>query len=455
MKKTTLALSLTLVLTACGGGGGEALQNSLTTRTKDLTWQQVDLADAIAKSTVASSPSEWMGNFPPLVVDLNQDGYDDLILPVFVVRPGQGSQQPVRPIVLVFDPVQARYQRRTDIEQEIGVIQNIAEALVTDLNRDQKPDLFIADAGYDEASYGAANRIYLNQGQLAYKDLMTQTLDLSFRDYSHHSVLADFDGDGAKDIFVLNNRLDPSRVSRCQDANLAQEYCPYQHLGLEQRSYFILADSPRPRIEYIQSPWEVKHILEGSSMEHADRLNMGAAADLDKDGRQDLVVNTSNEIIILLNQGNMNWRVAARIPATACPGQSVYESIQIRDLNKDGEPEIITNYRCLRDKKYRFQVLGRMSTTWQDQTSQYFDQTNIDDTWDYRFGFVDIDQDGDLDIVQAMSNRIYTWTGTKFTAGVVPYHRLGQTLIRLGTRQCSVALGSLLNEYQLYTYCLQ
>ena len=447
MKKTILAMTVAVLLTACGGGSGtEPQQTQLVSQqpvNTQATWQRVDLIAAIDKSTVSSMPASWLRSHPPFVVDINQDGYDDLVFALDVVDPLRGSQAAVRPVVLVYDEARAAYVRRRDIEQVIEPVQHLRQVIVIGQR------IFIADAGYDETSYGAANQMLIKDAKGQYR----QEKIPQFRDYTHDAVHADFDQDQREEILVINNRIDLSRQSRCQDAGLAPEHCPYQALEPMSASYWITFKGAEPQIERFVAPQEVDDIFQGTNTNHLDRLQRARVADLDQDGRPDLVVTTNRETIIMLNKGTKTWHVRARFLAETCPNDSEFQSIRIEDLDGDQRPEIITTYRCNQDRVNRFQVMGLVESQWQIQTDRYFDVTNQDPNWGYEFEFVDLDQDGLRDLIQHGSVRWFRRHIDKFRAETLSYSRWGQAVVRLGKRLCTVSVVNQPTTLELEAHC--
>ncbi len=74
---------------------------------------------------------------------------------------------------------------------------------IADYNGDGRPDLFIADHGYDELPWpGAQNTLLLSSGAHGFVDATDRLPQLI--DYSHSTTAGDIDGDGDSDILVMN-----------------------------------------------------------------------------------------------------------------------------------------------------------------------------------------------------------------------------------------------------------
>lgn len=135
----------------------------------------------------------------PKVVDLNGDGYDDLVLAgtLWIDKPFETGPQPGYILIndkaggftiAGGDPFYAYHPR---------------DVVIADFNGDQRDDIFISDNGYDTAPFvGYTNHLLLNAGGGKYTNashLLPQAWD-----FTHSAAAADVNGDGRADVYVGN-----------------------------------------------------------------------------------------------------------------------------------------------------------------------------------------------------------------------------------------------------------
>lgn len=406
------------MLTACGGGGSTSpLNQTPTTIDKNISFQPVLSARFSFDDLFKLAPDQTTGFFPPWIGDLNNDGYDDVIIPVVVWKNNTTNKFQsggmVQPLVFVYNTSKRQFELSQDFRNTIGSLQFPRQAQVLDINGDGKNDLFIADHGYDESAYGAPNQLVLSNGDTNRNVSRSGELS-SFRDFSHGLVKGDFNNDGIMDLLVLNNLQGSSDSSRCiDDPTLDKSFCPYQSLPINSASYFLLGrQNSIPQLVYATTKDDTTKILQGT-IGNNFRLTEGSSGRFNTDSYPDLVIGTLSEIRILESSGALEYSTVAKFSAPSklnCSPvvETPYGMIRTVDLDNDGIDEIITQVRCTSNERYLFQVLGKKNNTWVDLTDTYFPNQEPSSQWAHTWYLTDINNDGKLDILKSWDlNNIY------------------------------------------------
>ncbi|HKC80497.1 MAG TPA: VCBS repeat-containing protein, partial [Gemmatimonadaceae bacterium] len=187
------------------------------------------------------------------VADVNGDGLDDIFI-------GGAKEQPSAILIQQPDGSFARSNEKLlaqdSVSEDIG-------AVFFDANGDHHLDLYVATGGseYSEAAPALEDRLYLNDGKGNFKKAVGAIPPLSIS--GSRVAAADFDGDGAIDLFVAGRSV-PGRYGIDPQSVLLKN---------DGRGHFSdMTDAAAP------------------GLSHIGMVTDAAWVDSDGDGRQDLVL---------------------------------------------------------------------------------------------------------------------------------------------------------------------
>ena len=395
-----------VTLAACGGGGG----SSNGTAEAAQPAQSVNLFNVEDSTAIDFGsfhiPTETGYNGTRSIAvrilangDINGDGHSDIVIGLAQFADGANNIGEIKPIVLFYDPATKKYKTDRQLQSILPTNQFPRQAAILDLNGDGRMDLFIGDHGYDEAPYGAQNKLILNtaNGYVNRTDLLPQVWD-----YSHGLIVDDFDRNGTKDLFVLNNITVPQL--RCSNYPAFTD-CPSTTPTKESNSYLVYGSSLTKGMISMDTP---TNILTPAGQ--SNRISVGASSDFNKDGVPDIVVTSGQGITILESRSIGSYKTGQRVSPPAsfrqiCTGVIAYSFVSLYDTDNDGVDEIFASYAC-GDGSWtdqRFQVLKRINNVWTDITSQLIPNqsgyTGKNGYWCWKMIFEDINGDGKKDIV--------------------------------------------------------
>lgn len=469
MKKLIASFIFTPILAACGGGETNISTNqSFPMLEKNISFQPVLSAKFSFDEFFKLSPDQTAGFFPPWVGDLNNDNYDDLIIPVMVWKNNSSikfqSGGMVKPLVFIYNKDKKQFESSQEFRNLVGPLQFPRQAQVLDINQDGRNDLFIADHGYDEAAYGAPNQLILTSGNIIKNVSRSGELN-SYRDFSHGLVKADFNNDGVMDLLVLNNFQGYNDSSRCKDdPTLNFSFCPYQNLPMNSASYFLIGkQNSIPSIVYATTKDDTTRLLQGTVGNNL-RLTEGSSGRFNTDVYPDLVLGTQSEIRILESFGSLEYSTVAKfsVPSklNCSPGfETPYGMIRTIDLDNDGIDEIITQVRCTSNEQYLFQVIGKKNNSWTDLTETYFPNQIPSKQWAHTWYLIDLNKDGKLDILKSWDlNNVYLFENNVFVSrryeslGIEKSFPAGVAPIKIGSEQQFVGIITRDNSLSIYTW---
>lgn len=344
--------------------------------------------------------------------DVNMDGYDDLLIGIMRLSNKGGSvNRTVKPLLLIFNPSTNKYE----VNQEFAKLTTShvypRQGSIVDLDGDGRNDIFIGDTGVDGGSYdcGNKNSIVLNKstGMVNATSLLPNV-----NDYSHGLIVNDFNQDKKNDLLIIN--MPWINKSTC---NVSGEV--YRN-----RSYMLSGGTFNElSVQLTTSDSVSLGFTENST---TDAITVGGAIDLNNDGYLDIALGGNYGMYILESTGNLKFNQGIQVPppttyynsldpknclilnmfsATKC--LTPYSYVVPFDFDGDGQLEILASLlNQTKDGSWRglyFQVMKKTKKGWSDVTPDVFpeqkqDQSNAE-LWCYRIQFIDINNDGQLDIL--------------------------------------------------------
>jgi len=319
--------------------------------------------------------------------DLTGDGRRDLLLGVGSFPPLGKQTLPMR----VLRP-NADGTGLADVTRQLfgnGALpssQHPREFAIADFNRDGKPDIFVADHGYDASPFdGATNLLLLSNADGTYSD-RSSTLP-QVPDFTHNVAVGDIDGDGFLDIYVGNvfgsRRIGP---------------------------YFLMGG---PNGSFTQSTAGLPTTLVNLS----ERYHVSSLVDVNGDGFPDLVLGVTGydtpDNVVLINDGTGDFTKRPRIvlPRGAFGAVSTVDDIVPMDVNGDGRPDLLvlsTQSAALQDQGAALQLLmNRDGSSFVDESATRLgpNASRTNGGWWVFLRIVDINGDGLPDIFATGSVR--------------------------------------------------
>ena len=258
--------------------------------------------------------------------------------------------------------------------------------VVADFNGDGRPDLFIADHGYDTSPYpGAQNRLLLSSGPNGFVDATGRLPQVS--DFSHSATAGDIDGDGDTDILVMN------------------VYGGTPATGPTTAPYILVNDGA--------GNFTRRDDLLPAAVTGRDQGYLYLSCrlfDADGDGDLDLFAGTFggdskttyvSRIYFNNGTGNFSALAAVDLPQGPFPTSPGVVSVTTADLNGDGRMDIIANLQGTDFKGHYIQLLiNRASAGFVDETAQLLPQPAVlTGPWIHSIQAVDLNGDGYVDLI--------------------------------------------------------
>lgn len=325
--------------------------------------------------------------------DMNLDGNSDLLV-LGASFPSDGAPL-AQPGFVAFGNGLGGFTLATEPQFPISTLKTVhpREVIFADFNGDGRPDVYVADHGFDAEPYpGQQNLLYLSNADGTWRNATSSLPQVS--DFTHGASAGDVNGDGRLDI-VVGNVPQPNPVH------------PYLLLN-DGSGLFIRSDSALPT--------GTGNVLN----QFQTRMTSQLLSDLDKDGLADLVVgsfdssvsNPKPPLILWNTQGvfSQSSMTALPFPKHFGTSNSVYD-IQSVDLNGDGRKDLIIAYqKSVSLGGWELQVLiDEGGRTFSDQTSRYIPEESAQfggfptsssaesQYWVQFVNLIDLNSDGRMD----------------------------------------------------------
>jgi hypothetical protein len=317
------------------GVGDDAGDISDAGDTGSTTDAGVARCSRITFSTV-SPPSYATGLGPRAlaVKDVNRDGKPDL-----VVANGDGDT-----ISVLLGSGDGTFKPRNDVATGLGPI----AVAVVDVSRDGNPDVIVADLG------GRAVGVLIGNGNGTFKpkvDVTTNALPAAL-------AVADVDGDGKLDIVVANSGSDIEGAASVLIGNGNGTF--------------------KPKVDFATGGFP----------------GAIAVADVNKDGKLDIVVASGSDSVVSVLLGNGNGMFQDKVDY-ALGFAAVAVAIAVVDVNRDGKLDIVAADNMT---NRAFVLLNKGDGTFQDAVGYLVGERP------QALAVADVTGDGKLDVVTADSN---------------------------------------------------
>lgn len=312
------------------------------------------------------------GHFDLLAVgDLNNDGYEDLVLGPKVITSSGTDFQFVKLVIAFYNPNTKLFNPDPQLQKRMPSMQFSHKAVISDFNKDGVNDLLVLGTGPDQGQpCGEASVLLLGSSS----GLVDSSYLLPRKSaYTHQIAIGDFTNDSYLDIYMLNNPWIP-------DSAAAKTYCETYIKYPSTIDQFLISS----KNWMTTTPTYSDPILGDVLGAPYGGYTSATSGDFDNDGNLDLVVYGENGIrsyvIIMFGDGKGSFNRSTRLQVKPFSGNNVSASMSAKDLDGDGIPELIINNSeqtlQMGWQGSAFSVLKyeKKSNTLADVTQRYFEK---------------------------------------------------------------------------------
>jgi len=308
--------------------------------------------------------------------DFDGDGWEDLV----VARLDFGTARTFEIDILLSDGSGHLREGTSQLfSGPVPRVQHPREIVIADFNGDGRDDIFIADHGQDAPPHpGYPNTLVLSTASGGLVDATGNLPQQS--DFTHSATAADIDADGDVDLFVGN----------------------------------VWGQNEIPQQIWLNDGTGRFHVATGRMPPAQSDLSQGYTtclfADVNNDGASDLILGGAGpfgaDSVVLLNnaRGYFALRAGAMPPKPWSPVDMALD-IQVWDIDYDGYLDLFISYADENhDGRYIQVLINNGDGTFRDETPTRLPQVRNVDPWIRFIDLLDLDYDGDVDIVgQAMA----------------------------------------------------
>ena len=312
--------------------------------------------------------------------DFNDDGFPDIVL----YRGYTHTEEPAELVILLNDGSGNLVVGTSNVFSEtIPSVIGPRELVLADFNGDNRPDIFVADEGMDAAPMpGAQNTLVLSTtgGKIVdASENLTQAKDIT-----HSAAVGDIDGDGDVDLYIGN---------MWGQVNIQ----PAIYLNTDGTGLFAKASGrlPYPLEDLDFGAFTTSEFIDVNNDTFPD-LVLGDAGD-DLEGGHDSYVLLNNGV------GYFNYLVSA-IPPKPWSDTNTALDIDAADINADGYQDLFIMFSKWEYRGRYIQILiNNQDGTFRDETATRMPQSENNDPWISFLHLIDLNKDEHLDIVTVPS----------------------------------------------------
>ncbi len=413
MKKTLLSTLLgSMVLTACGGGGGASPVTPPVDPNKPWSLTKIASAGSVPSGATGCGSYDIVAQG-----DLNNDGHDDILIgPKARYQPANGCSDPgfTKPIIAYYNPSTKTYSATVATQSVLPEMQWMSVATIGDFNGDGYADVFAVGTGTDYGQpCGEAPVLLLgsNNGLVNMSHLLPR-----FASYSHQAAWGDFNGDGKTDFVILNNNWVPTDAS---DPKYSE--CSYRRHPGSNESWLITSTGNTWTYSALRvSDKNGNVVINGNQS-----FNSAIAGDINADGKTDIVTIGGNwgslaqQNITLVGNGQGGFVAESTFIEKPFGDNTVGINVSLRQLDSTSPLEMVVNYaehpggQALPFQKSLYKIFSYNTTTstWAGVTDQYLankTSSETDLTYCARFYWADLNADSKDDFVCTTINALKT-----------------------------------------------